>query len=304
MKTRCTGRFAPSPSGELHFGSLIAALGSYLSARSAGGKWLVRIEDLDPPREIPGAASTILRQLEHFGLFWDQSVLWQSQRQPAYLDVVTTLLRQKKCYFCTCSRQSIQAMGGLYNGYCRNRKQNTHPAALRLLQQHPVENFTDQLRGLIPSSPALANEDFIIQRRDGLIAYNLAVVVDDHYQGISEVVRGADLIAPTVRQVSLYQLLGWNVPAYMHLPLVIDRTGKKLSKQNHAHPLPFGDPRPVIVQALSVLGQIVPLGWRDLGCAQLLRQAIAQWQPRKIPIEPYLMATEDEFHSQKVDTRL
>jgi glutamyl-Q tRNA(Asp) synthetase len=304
MHSLCTGRFAPSPSGELHFGSLIAALGSYLSARSAGGQWLVRIDDLDPPREIAGAATTILRQLEHYGLFWDQSVLWQSQRQPAYLEIIDTLLRQKQVYLCTCSRQTIKGMGGWYNGHCRSQNASHQQAALRLFQQQPVLSFTDRLRGTVSCSPPLANEDFIVRRRDGLIAYNLAVVVDDHYQGVTEVVRGADLIEPTVRQVSLYQLLGWEVPSYLHLPLVVNSAGNKLSKQNHAPPLTLGDPRPVIIRALSVLGQTTPLGWQDLTCEQLLQEAIKRWQPLKIPVEPYLMATEHEFRSQTDDTRL
>lgn len=292
MNSLCTGRFAPSPSGELHFGSLIAALGSYLNARSVGGQWLVRIDDLDPLREIPSAAKTILRQLEHYGLLWDQSILWQSQRREAYLDIIETLLRQNKCYYCSCSRQMIKAMGGLYSGHCRNRRNSSSQAALRLLQKYPVESFTDRLRGLVYSDYALAKEDFIIQRRDGLTAYNFAVVVDDHFQGITEVVRGADLIAPTVRQISLYQLLGWDIPEYLHLPLVLNSTGSKLSKQNHAQPLPEGDPRPIIVEALHVLGQVIPCGWRDLSCEQLLQTAINQWNPLKIPVEPYLLATE------------
>lgn len=205
--THYIGRFAPSPSGELHFGSLIAALGSYLQARARHGRWLVRIEDIDPPREVPGAAETILRQLEHYGLHWDGDVLWQSQRHHAYREALAWLHEQGLSYYCTCTRARIQSIGGIYDGHCRELHHGPDNAAVRIRQQHPVTQFTDLLRGIIHADEKLAREDFIIHRRDGLFAYNLAVVVDDHFQGVSEIVRGADLIEPTVRQISLYQLL-------------------------------------------------------------------------------------------------
>ncbi len=235
--TQYIGRFAPSPSGELHFGSLIAALGSYLQARARQGRWLVRIEDIDPPREVPGAAETILRQLEHYGLHWDGDVLWQSQRH----------------------------------------------AAVRIRQQHPVTQFTDQLRGIIHADEKLAREDFIIHRRDGLFAYNLAVVVDDHFQGVTEIVRGADLIEPTVRQISLYQLFGWKVPDYIHLPLALNPQGAKLSKQNHAPALPKGDPRPVLIAALQFLGQQAEAHWQDFSVEQILQSAVKNWRLTAVP---------------------
>ncbi len=232
--THYIGRFAPSPSGELHFGSLIAALGSYLQARARQGLWLVRIEDIDPPREVPCAAETILRQLEHYGLHWDGDVLWQSQRHHAYREALAWLHEQGLSYYCTCTRARIQSIGGIYDGHCRELHHGPDNAAVRIRQQHPVTQFTDQLRGIIHADEKLAREDFIIHRRDGLFAYNLAVVVDDHFQGVSEIVRGADLIEPTVRQISLYQLFGWKVPDYIHLPLALNPQGAKLSKQNHA----------------------------------------------------------------------
>ncbi|STV82343.1 glutamyl-Q-tRNA synthetase [Klebsiella michiganensis] len=225
------GRFAPSPSGELHFGSLIAALGSYLQARAQNGIWRVRIEDIDPPREVPGAAETILRQLEHFGLHWDGEVLWQSKRHEAYRERLAWLREQGLCYYCTCTRARIHAIGGLYDGHCRDLRLGAENAALRLRQTRPVLEFYDQLRGTIVADEPLAREDFIIHRRDGLFAYNLAVVVDDHFQGVSEIVRGADLIEPTVRQISLYQHFGWQAPDYIHLPLALNAQGNKLSKQ-------------------------------------------------------------------------
>jgi len=170
------GRFAPSPSGELHFGSLIAALGSYLQARARRGIWRVRIEDIDPPREVPGAADTILRQLEHYGLHWDGDILWQSQRHEAYREALTWLHQQDLSYYCTCTRARIQSVGGIYDGHCRELRLGPEQAAVRIKQRHPVMQFTDRLRGVIQADPQLAGEDFIIHRRDGLFAYNLAVV--------------------------------------------------------------------------------------------------------------------------------
>lgn len=271
------GRFAPSPSGELHFGSLIAALGSYLQARAQQGRWLVRIEDIDPPREVPGAADAILRQLEHYGLYWDGEVLWQSQRHDAYRERLAWLKAQGLCYYCTCTRARIHSVGGVYDGHCRDLGLGAENAALRLRQTRPVLGFYDRLRGEIATDEGLAREDFIIHRRDGLFAYNLAVVVDDHFQGVTEIVRGADLIEPTVRQISLYQHFGWQPPEYIHLPLALNAEGNKLSKQNHAPALPEGDPRPEIVRALQFLKQPVADDWRDLSLAALLKNAVAEW---------------------------
>lgn len=271
------GRFAPSPSGELHFGSLIAALGSYLQARARRGRWLVRIEDIDPPREVPGAADAILRQLEHYGLRWDGEVMWQSRRHDAYRERLAWLKAQGLCYYCTCTRARIQSVGGTYDGHCRDLHLGPENAALRLRQTRPVLGFHDRLRGDITTDEKLAREDFIIHRRDGLFAYNLAVVVDDHSQGVTEIVRGADLIEPTVRQISLYQHFGWQPPDYIHLPLALNADGNKLSKQNHAPALPIGDPRPEIVRALRFLNQAVAEEWQDLTLDALLENAVAGW---------------------------
>ncbi|HEC2104008.1 TPA: tRNA glutamyl-Q(34) synthetase GluQRS [Klebsiella oxytoca] len=276
------GRFAPSPSGELHFGSLIAALGSYLQARAQNGIWRVRIEDIDPPREVPGAAETILRQLDHYGLHWDGEVLWQSKRHEAYRERLAWLREQGLCYYCTCTRARIHGMGGIYDGHCRDLRLGAENAALRLRQTRPVLEFYDQLRGTIVADEPLAREDFIIHRRDGLFAYNLAVVVDDHFQGVSEIVRGADLIEPTVRQISLYQHFGWQAPDYIHLPLALNAQGNKLSKQNHAPALSEGDPRPEIVWALTFLNQDVIQEWQTLSIEDLLKYAIANWRPEQI----------------------
>ncbi|TCQ72020.1 glutamyl-Q tRNA(Asp) synthetase [Raoultella ornithinolytica] len=280
--SRYTGRFAPSPSGELHFGSLIAALGSYLQARAKNGIWHVRIEDIDPPREVPGAADTILRQLERYGLHWDGDVLWQSQRHEAYREHLAWLHEQGLCYYCTCTRARIHAVGGIYDGHCRDLRLPAQDAALRIRQTRPVLEFYDQLRGTLIADEPLAREDFIIHRRDGLFAYNLAVVVDDRFQGVSEIVRGADLIEPTVRQISLYQHFGWQAPDYLHLPLALNAEGNKLSKQNHAPALPEGDPRPEIIRALMFLNQDVEQEWRALRIDDLLKQAVVNWKPEKI----------------------
>lgn len=278
------GRFAPSPSGELHFGSLIAALGSYLQARAQQGIWRVRIEDIDPPREVPGAAETILRQLEHYGLCWDGNVLWQSQRHEAYREALDWLHTQGLSYYCICTRARIQSEGGIYDGHCRRANNGPANAAVRLAQQHPVLHFHDRLRGEVYADEKLAREDFIIHRRDGLFAYNLAVVVDDHFQGITEIVRGADLIEPTVRQISLYQQFGWPVPQYVHLPLALNAEGNKLSKQNHAPALPVGDPRPIIIRALQFLNQSATNEWQDLSVDDLLKKAVANWTLADVPI--------------------
>ena len=283
MTNRYVGRFAPSPSGDLHFGSLIAALGSFLQARSNYGRWLVRIEDIDPPREVPGAASRILNTLERYGLNWDGEVLYQSQRSEAYRHILHELYQQQHCYYCHCTRARIQQLGGIYDGHCRDLNLPAKNASLRIKLSHPLNMFEDRHLGRIYVDSALANEDFIIHRKDGLFAYNLAVVVDDHFQGITEIVRGADLIEPTVRQIALYHLLGWKNPDYFHLPLALNEDGNKLSKQNHAQALPLDAPLPVLASALTFLGQSLPDNWQDASIDILLAWAIEHWDDNLIP---------------------
>lgn len=277
------GRFAPSPSGPLHFGSLVAAVGSYLRARSQTGQWLVRIEDLDPPREQPGAASGILRTLERYGLFWDGPVIYQSQRHARYQAVLDDLYQQGKTYHCHCTRAQIHSSGGFYAGTCREQHYPAEGAAVRLRVDTPTLSFLDQLLGLIEVEPRLASEDFILKRRDGLFAYNLAVVIDDADSGITEVVRGADLLEPTVRQITLYQQLGWKVPDWLHLPLALQNNGLKLSKQNHA---PAIDTLPVLetlIQALKFLGQALPEQPEAMSAESLLVWAVKHWQLASVP---------------------
>lgn len=277
------GRFAPSPSGPLHFGSLVAALGSYLRARAKGGQWLVRMEDIDPPREQIGAADTILRTLDAFGFEWDDSVIYQSQRVEVYQAVIDELLNHNQAYFCQCTRKQIKTMGGFYDGRCGQLTQAYQQGAIRIRNPTPITQFYDRIKGLIPIEPHFAAEDFIIKRSDGLYAYQLAVVIDDAFQHITEVVRGSDLLLPTGRQVSLFQLLDQPTPHWLHLPLVCEEAGKKLSKQNHATAIDVHSPQHSILQALHFLGQKTVDTERDP--RRMLAQAVEQFQLDTIPTQ-------------------
>ncbi|WDL83343.1 tRNA glutamyl-Q(34) synthetase GluQRS [Aeromonas bestiarum] len=278
-----TGRFAPSPSGPLHFGSLIAALGSFLQARAQQGRWLVRIEDIDPPREMAGAAPLILQTLAAHGLEWDGEVMYQSRRHGRYDEIIGQLYQAGDLYWCRCTRREIMAGGGLYLGHCRDLGLGAEGCAARLRQHHPVYHFEDGLQGRIAVPAALAEEDFIIRRRDGLYAYNLAVVVDDMDSGITEIVRGADLLEPTVRQVALYQTLGASVPAWVHLPLAVLADGHKLSKQNHAPALALDEVRPALWQALHFLGQCPPPELMASRIDEIIGWGIAHWRLDRVP---------------------
>ncbi|MFQ6372616.1 tRNA glutamyl-Q(34) synthetase GluQRS [Shewanella sp. YIC-542] len=273
------GRFAPSPSGPLHFGSLIAALGSYLRAKANHGQWLLRIEDIDPPRAVEGAADDIRNTLENYGLYWDNRVLYQSQRFDAYQQCIDRLLQQGDAYFCQCSRREIQQnMHGIYNGHCRHL--GLTEGAVRLHNTQKVAAFEDQLLGSIHVSQSFAGEDFIILRSDGLYAYQLAVVLDDAHQGVTEIVRGADLLEASCRQLSLYRQLQLPTPAFLHLPLACLRQGFKLSKQNHAQALDKKRPHLALQQALAFLGQAAVI---DDTSERMLAQAVAQFDMARIP---------------------
>ena len=275
------GRFAPSPSGPLHFGSLVAALGSYLRARSQGGKWLVRIEDIDPPREIANSANKILNTLTTYGLKWDEDILYQSQRVEAYQDKINQLLTNDQAYYCQCSRKQIQTMGGTYDGRCGQLKIPYRQGAVRIRNPIGIHCFQDLNMGEISLDTAFASEDFIIKRSDGLYAYQLAVVMDDAYQGITEVVRGCDLLHPTCRQVSLFSLLEYKAPLWLHLPLVCHAPGIKLSKQNHAQALDTLQPQSSLNAALAFLGQPrIPM---QADIHIMLAQAVAQFDLKSVP---------------------
>src|SRR5580698_7179436 len=234
------GRYAPSPTGPLHFGSLMAAVGSYLDARAQGGRWLLRMEDLDPPREIPGAADGILKSLEAFGFEWDGEVLYQSRRHAAYAEAAAQLLASGAAFPCACTRKEIADSGvhglegPIYPGTCRHGLPPGREArALRLTAPDQVIAFEDGLQGTVSQNLARDIGDFIIRRADGVHAYQLAVVVDDAFQGVNHVVRGAELLLSTPRQLWLQELLGLTRPSYLHLPVAVNPAGEKLSKQTH-----------------------------------------------------------------------
>ena len=278
------GRFAPSPSGRLHFGSLVAALASYLEARSRNGEWLLRIEDLDPPREQPGAADDILTTLEHFHLHWDGSVLYQSQRHQRYKEILQQLAAQQQIYACDCTRKRIKEAGGLYPGWCRSRHLALDSAntSIRLKIDEPMTSFKDRIQGEVSISAPIAAEDFIIQRKDGLFAYQLAVVVDDIDCQINHVVRGADLLDSTPRQLQLYHLLDANQPDYFHVPLASNVDGSKFSKQNFATAIDPEQASSQLTNALIFLNHPPPTELRNASCEQLLTWAQTNWNHQNV----------------------
>jgi len=274
------GRFAPSPTGPLHFGSLVAALASWLDARAADGRWLVRIEDLDPPRAVPGAADEILRTLDRLGLGWDGPVLYQSRRSASYEAALESL----DTYWCGCTRREIadssigRATDGaqIYPGTCRTGlAPGKTPRALRLRTGGEEIAFTDRVQG--PQRQILEREigDFVLLRADGQFAYQLAVVVDDAEQGVTDVVRGADLLDSTPRQIFLQRLLGYPMPRYLHVPAAVNEAGEKLSKQTGALPVDIKRKAEELARALTFLGQPE---------TDDPAQAVANWKPELIPV--------------------
>lgn len=291
-KPNYRGRFAPSPTGPLHFGSLIAAVGSYLEARTHDGLWLVRMEDLDPPREIPGAADDILRTLEAFGLEWDGSVLYQSTRHSAYDAALESLKQHHWLYPCGCTRSEIadSALAGIegpiYPGTCRNGLAAGKSARTwRVRVEDKLIAFDDDVQGHISQNPAQDIGDFVLKRADGLYAYQLAVVVDDAMQGITHVVRGADLLDSTPRQIHLQRLLGLPTPHYAHLPVAVNDAGEKLSKQTLATPLDLVQPTLALWQALNLLGQNPPDELASDDLKALWHWALKTWRLTSVPKE-------------------
>ncbi len=278
------GRFAPSPTGRLHAGSLAAALASWLDARAAGGVWLVRIEDIDPPRDIPGAGEAILGTLARFGMVSDEPVLWQHDRMDAYQAAFERLKAMGLVYGCACSRREIrerdEALGlpfPVYPGTCRRGTGGRPVRTWRFLTTPETVAFTDRWAGTFSQNVEREAGDFILKRADGLWAYQLAVVTDDAAQGITHIVRGADLLDNTPRQILLYRALGAEVPAYLHLPVVVNESGEKLSKQRGALPVDDTDPLGELERAARHLG--LPRVGADTPGA-FLSAAVPLWKAR------------------------
>ena len=284
------GRFAPTPSGPLHFGSMLAAIGSYCDAHAQGGQWQLRIDDVDPPRVAAGASDDIRRCLEAFALHWDGAVVFQSRRAEAYHAALHGLRRQGRLFACACSRREIAeagvagADGGVYPGTCRTGLPAGRAArALRLRVDDIAAGFDDWLQGRVEQALAREVGDFLLYRADRVFSYHLACVIDDAEQGITDVVRGADLLDSTPRQVWLQALLGVPRPRYLHLPVAVDAAGQKLSKQTLAHPVSASNPAPVMVEALRLLGQQPPPALARAGAREILDWAVAHWRREQLP---------------------
>lgn len=284
------GRFAPSPTGPMHLGTLIAALASYLQARKQQGEWLLRIEDVDTTRSVKGAADSMLRTLDRFGFEWQGEVVYQSKRNDYYAAALEALMSDNLVYPCTCSRKKL-AQGTIqgiphtiYPGTCRHRKlplQEQH--ALRLKVDASIIAFDDRVMGRFQQQLDSECGDFVIRRRDGLFAYQLAVVADDALQGITEVVRGADLLDSTPRQIYLQQQLGYDQPAYLHLPLVVDEHDMKLGKSTGGAALDDSHPEPSLVTALKHLGLQAPADLSRSDNRTFWQWAIENWDISSIP---------------------
>ena len=291
LPTDYIGRFAPSPTGLLHIGSLLTALASYADARANRGKWLVRMEDLDPPREMPGAAAHILHTLEAFGFEWDGEVVWQSRRHSLYRDALGRLKEKGLLYPCYCSRKDWQAAaaqgadGFVYNGRCRRPEDRPHtdkPPAWRIRVNDETIGFDDGIVGHYAQNLARNIGDFVLLRADGFWAYQLAVVADDADQGITHIVRGQDLLVSTPRQIYLQRCLGFATPHYAHLPLLVNKHGQKWSKQTLAPALDENHKEQLLRQVLQYLN--LPPAPEVSRPQALLSWAIEHWQPHKIPI--------------------
>lgn len=283
------GRFAPSPTGPLHFGSLIAATGSYLQARHQNGLWQLRVEDIDPPREVEGATKSIIHMLDTYGFEWDGEILYQSQRLELYQEYLELLLKDGLVFPCSCSRKDIterqkQTKSNVYPGTCRNQKHNPHNQfAYRIYAHQGNVSFNDGIQGQQLFS--LANEigDFVVKRADGFYSYQLAVAIDDAITGITEVVRGSDLLDSTPRQIHVQHSLNLSTPRYMHLPVATNARGQKLSKQTFAQPLNKENSIETLWQVLQVLGQSPDTELKTASLDELWQWAISHWDVEKIP---------------------
>lgn len=303
------GRFAPSPSGQLHFGSLVTALASYLDARHHMGKWLVRMEDIDEPRCIAGVDSDILRTLECHGLHWDEQVIYQRKSHARYQHKLDNLLANGLAYYCGCTRKQVKASGGHHDHACRNLQLTPSSAsknnglAVRLMLNAPLNTFDDNILGHIGTSgetDILGNtdavntenkdkalnvnaEDVVIKRSDGLFSYHFVVALDDEHQNITHVVRGSDLLAVTPYQHCIYHALNCHIPHYAHIPVASVSKGRKLSKQNHAAPINNQNAFTNIINCLAFLGQDLSYAAQTDGVDQLLLVAISRWNRELVP---------------------
>jgi glutamyl-Q tRNA(Asp) synthetase len=277
------GRFAPSPSGHLHFGSLVTALGSYLQSKSQGGQWLLRIEDIDRPREIAGASDSILRCLEAHHLFWDDEVVYQSHRFDLYNKKIRYLTEQGLTYQCTCSRAQLTNLKSEQICGCANQNIAIANSAIRFKYHNAQPQFYDELLGQVDLSTHNIPSQFAVKRKDNLFAYQLAVVVDDIQQGITEVARGADLLDATIFQLALYKAFDSPVPKFLHFPVVVTEPGKKLSKQNHAIELNTDEVCTNLMNALRFLGLSLPKEFERESAQNILNWAICEWDLSHIP---------------------
>lgn len=293
-KPQYRGRFAPSPTGPLHLGSLYTALASFLQAKAQQGEWRLRIDDVDSFRTAADATDRILQTLEAFGLQWDGPILHQSSRFEAYRTAIERLELLERLYACTCSRKDLAAYSGenaetlIYPGFCRNKNRSTltDPYALRVITENSTVIFEDALQGTQSQNLAREVGDFIVLRRDRVYAYHLATVLDDFEQGITEVVRGVDLLDSTPRQIYLQRLLGLSTPTYAHVPVLVDSDGIKLSKQTFADPVDERNPSSILVELLTLLNQNPP---RDLASASkqdILDWAVRNWDISRISALP------------------
>lgn len=275
-----TGRFAPSPTGELHFGSLVAAVASYLNVKSPGGRWLVRVENIDPPREVPGSADRILGSLQRFGMRADRPVVFQGQRKEQHRTVAEELVKKGLAYWCGCSRRDLPP-SGIYPGHCRNGiPAGKSPRAIRLHVEDKPICFNDLIQGETCENLFRTTGDFVIWRADDLPAYQLAVVVDDACQGVTEVVRGFDLIGSTARQIHVANCLELTIPRYAHHPVVISGDQQKLSKRLQSDPIVCSSRTRTLARALRFLGQPCP---ENLDFKNTWSWALAHWDLNHVP---------------------
>jgi glutamyl-Q tRNA(Asp) synthetase len=298
--TTYRGRFAPTPSGPLHFGSMVAAIGSFLDARAQGGAWGLRIDDLDPPRVAEGAVDAILHCLESFALHWDGPVVFQSRRSEAYHAALHRLRQAGVTFACACSRKEIGKAGiagregAVYPGTCRDGlPQGRAARAQRVRVNDSRIGFEDALQGWIEQDLARDIGDFVLYRADHVFSYHLACAVDDAEEGITDVVRGADLIDSTPRQIYLQQLLGLPQPAYLHLPVALNGRGEKLSKQTLAQPVDPQHPWKTIDAVLRFLGLMLPGEYARAGATECLQWAAANWRREALPRRRALPAPAD-----------